>query len=45
MLHDAALHVTDLGRQLKPIIEEFYGDESLRTCGSCGQVLQPPTES
>jgi 3-hydroxyanthranilate 3,4-dioxygenase len=43
ILHNATLHVTDLGSQLKPIIEEFYADAALRTCGQCGAVLQPPT--
>jgi 3-hydroxyanthranilate 3,4-dioxygenase len=42
VLHDATLHVEDLGTQLKPIIESFYGDESLRTCRKCNSVLQPP---
>jgi 3-hydroxyanthranilate 3,4-dioxygenase len=44
VLHDATLHVEDLGTQLKPIIESFYGDEALRTCNHCHAVLQPPAE-
>jgi len=44
VLHDAKLHVKDLGTQLKPIIESFYGDEALRTCNRCHAVLQPPAE-
>ena len=44
VLHDATLHVEDLGTQLKPIIEAFYGDEALRTCKHCRAVLQPPAE-
>lgn len=44
VLHDATLHVEDLATQLKPIIEAFYGDESLRTCRKCHAVLQPPAE-
>lgn len=39
VLHDAAFHCVDLGTQLKPVIEAFYADESLRTCRSCGTVM------
>jgi 3-hydroxyanthranilate 3,4-dioxygenase len=44
MLHDASFELQDLGSQLKPIIENYYGDESLRTCKQCGTVQQPPEE-
>lgn len=40
VLHDAQFHLVDLGVQLKPIIENFNASEELRTCKSCGQVLQ-----
>jgi 3-hydroxyanthranilate 3,4-dioxygenase len=43
VLHDAAFHLEDLGKQLKPVIENFYADESLRTCKGCGEVMQTPT--
>ena len=43
VLHDAEFHCSDLGTQLKPIIESFYADESLRTCAHCGAVMQPPS--
>jgi 3-hydroxyanthranilate 3,4-dioxygenase len=42
ILHEARMRVTDLGVQLKPVIERFYADESLRTCGQCGAVAPPP---
>ena len=42
LLHDAPFHLEDLGMQLKPIIEKYYADESLRTCGACGTIQQPP---
>jgi 3-hydroxyanthranilate 3,4-dioxygenase len=42
MLHEVTLHIYDLGTQLKPIIEEFYGNEALRTCQKCGAVMHPP---
>ena len=42
ILHEAVLHVTDLGVQLTPVIEDFYASESLRTCRACGVVMRPP---
>lgn len=42
VLHEASFALVDLGRQLKPLIEEFYAKESLRTCKSCKAVMQPP---
>ncbi len=45
VLHDASFQLEDLASQLKPIIEEFYADESVRTCNSCHAVMQPPRAS
>jgi 3-hydroxyanthranilate 3,4-dioxygenase len=42
VLHDAEFQLVDLGTQLKPVIEQFYADEKLRTCKHCGAVMQPP---
>jgi 3-hydroxyanthranilate 3,4-dioxygenase len=42
VLHDADFKLEDLGNQLKPVIESYYADESLRTCANCGTVMQPP---
>jgi 3-hydroxyanthranilate 3,4-dioxygenase len=42
ILHDAAFELEDLGSQLKPIIEEFYADQRLRTCKKCGAVMEVP---
>jgi len=42
MLYDASFQLVDLGKQLKPIIEGFYADESLRTCKKCGKVMEVP---
>ena len=42
ILHDEAFHCTNLGTQLKPVIERFHADQSLRTCGSCGAVMAVP---
>ncbi len=42
VLHDNDFQLEDLGKQLKPIIENFYVDASLRTCGNCGHVMEVP---
>jgi 3-hydroxyanthranilate 3,4-dioxygenase len=42
VLHDAEFELVDLGSQLKPIIQEFYADESLRTCRNCGEMMPAP---
>lgn len=42
VLHDNQFQLEDLGKQLKPIIQDFYASESLRTCGKCGTVMQVP---
>ena len=42
VLHEATLHVTDLGSQLKPVLETVAGDPALRTCRTCGAVAPPP---
>jgi 3-hydroxyanthranilate 3,4-dioxygenase len=39
VVHDAEFHCVDLGKQLKPIIEQFNKDESLRRCKKCGAVI------
>ena len=41
-LHDAEFQLVDLGKQLKPIIEDFYATETKRTCRHCGHVMQIP---
>jgi 3-hydroxyanthranilate 3,4-dioxygenase len=38
VVHDAEFHLVDLGKQLKPIIEQFRTNEKLRTCKECGTV-------
>jgi 3-hydroxyanthranilate 3,4-dioxygenase len=42
VLHDASFTLEDLGTQLKPIIEGFHADRSLRTCRECGAVMEVP---
>jgi 3-hydroxyanthranilate 3,4-dioxygenase len=42
VVYDAAFHLEDLGKQLKPIIEKYSGDAGLRTCKACGTVQEAP---
>lgn len=42
ILHDASFQLVDLASQLKPVIQDFYADESLRTCNQCGAVMAVP---
>jgi len=41
IIHEDAFHVTDLGTQLKPLIQAWMKDESLRKCKLCGTVADP----
>ena len=34
--------VRNLVKQLKPVIQNFWADEKLRTCKGCGTVMEPP---
>lgn len=43
VLYDPDFYLTNIVKQLKPLMEKFWSDESLRTCKSCGAVMQPPT--
>jgi len=45
VVHQATLHCTDLGTQLKPVIEGYYASEEQRTCPNCGKVDQPPAKA
>lgn len=42
VLHDTSFKLTDIARQLKPLIESFYANQGLRTCRSCGAVMEVP---
>ena len=42
ILYDESFHCTDLGTQLRPIIERFHADVSRRTCRKCGTVMAVP---
>ncbi len=43
ILHQASFQLQDLGSQLKPVIEEYYGSDSLRTCDGCGHFHEAPS--
>ena len=42
VVYDNSFYLTNLVKQLKPVIEAYWSDESLRTCKSCGTVMEPP---
>ena len=37
---EKAFVCTDLGTQVKEVVDEFGTDEAKRTCGDCGTVAQ-----
>lgn len=39
-LYDEYLHVTDIERDLPPVFERFYAEESNRLCRQCGTTMQ-----
>jgi 3-hydroxyanthranilate 3,4-dioxygenase len=41
-LYEEYLHVSDIVKQLPPVMEGFYADEHKRTCNNCGAVMAPP---
>ncbi|MBX3395372.1 MAG: 3-hydroxyanthranilate 3,4-dioxygenase [Phycisphaerae bacterium] len=42
ILHDPHFYLTNLGTQLKPVIQEFIQNEALRTCKHCGAKMEIP---
>jgi 3-hydroxyanthranilate 3,4-dioxygenase len=41
-LYEEYAQITDIVKQLPPIMEKFYSSEELRTCDNCGTVMEPP---
>lgn len=41
-LYEEYFTLTDIQSQFQGVFAKFYGDESLRTCKSCGHVMEPP---
>ena len=40
VIREESFHVTDLGAQLKPIIDHWIADEASRRCPSCGTIAE-----
>lgn len=38
IVYEESFHCTDLGTQLKPIINKFAANQELRTCKKCGHI-------
>ncbi|RIA96840.1 3-hydroxyanthranilic acid dioxygenase, required for the de novo biosynthesis of NAD from tryptophan [Glomus cerebriforme] len=38
IVYEESFHCTDLGTQLKPIIQKYAANEELRKCKSCGNI-------
>jgi 3-hydroxyanthranilate 3,4-dioxygenase len=44
-LYEESVFVKDIVKQLPPIMDRFYSNESLRTCSKCGTVMEPPAKA
>ncbi|MEO7445986.1 MAG: 3-hydroxyanthranilate 3,4-dioxygenase [Ferruginibacter sp.] len=43
-LYEEHLHVSDIVKQLPPVMEGFYNDTNKRTCEKCGEVMSAPVK-
>lgn len=43
-LYEEFMNVSDIVKQLPPVMESFYADEAKRTCKHCGAVMVPPAK-
>ncbi|KZP07949.1 3-hydroxyanthranilic acid dioxygenase [Athelia psychrophila] len=41
IIREDSVHITDLGVQLKPIIQNWQNSEDVRKCKECGEVAPP----
>ncbi|MFN0277936.1 MAG: 3-hydroxyanthranilate 3,4-dioxygenase [Pyrinomonadaceae bacterium] len=41
-LYEEYFQLADITTQFQTVFRKFYGDEDLRTCKSCGEVMEPP---
>ena len=42
LLYEKFIQLTDIVTQLPPLFENYWSEESNRTCRNCGEVQQPP---
>ena len=42
LLYEKFIQVTDIVTQLPPLFENYWSEESNRTCRNCGEIQQPP---
>lgn len=43
-LYEEYFALTDIVKQLPPVMERYYSSEEHRTCNSCGAVMLPPVK-
>jgi 3-hydroxyanthranilate 3,4-dioxygenase len=41
-LYEEYFELKDIQAQFQPVFKKFYESEQLRTCSSCGHILEPP---
>lgn len=44
-LYEEYFELTDIVKQLPPLMKKFYDSEELRTCSNCGAVMHPPEKA
>ena len=42
LLYEKFIQLTDIVTQLPPLFENYWSEESNRTCENCGEIQQPP---
>ena len=42
LLYEKFIQLTDIVKQLPPLFENYWSEESNRTCSNCGEIQQPP---
>jgi len=42
LLYEKFIQLTDIVTQLPPLFENYWSEESNRTCSNCGEIQQPP---
>ena len=43
-LYEEYFEMTDIVTQLPPVMNRFYANKDLCTCGNCGTVMEPPVK-